>query len=230
MEFTHDQQAGLTRIVTVFLAENANLNLSALRTHEQCYIGNVLDSLALLDTLGVFLGEHWQTLPCKALDLGTGGGFPLLPLAFMLPAWSFIGLDATAKKVEALNRMVGSLELHNVKTVCGRSETVAHTPDYRASCDLVLSRAVAPLATLLEYSVPLTKVHGHCVFWKSMHIADELRMSLSACDALSVSLVHTHRYALPGSWGERQLLIYQKKAETRSVYPRGVGIPKGKPL
>lgn len=230
MEYSAHEREALDRLVDIFLAENTRLNLSALRSKEQCSIGNVLDSLAFLDVATALFGERGIEQRRDVIDLGTGGGFPLLPLAIMLPAWRCVGLDATRKKLNAVDRMVSALGLSNVSTVCGRSEVIAHDAGHRAKYDIVLARAVAPLSTLIEYCIPLTKLYGHCVFWKSMHVAEELRMALPACDALSAKLVQSYRYTLPGTWGERQLLVYQKNAPTPDVYPRAVGMPKGKPL
>lgn len=230
MELANNQREALDRLVDIFLAENARLNLSALRTKEQCAIGNVLDSLAFLDGARSLFGERWEEQERLVLDLGTGGGFPLLPLALMLPSWKFTGLDATLKKITAVDRMVSALGLSNVSTMCGRSEVIANDAGHRAKYDIVLARAVAPLSTLIEYCIPFTKLYGYCVFWKSMHVAEELCMALPACDALSAKLVQSYRYTLPGTWGERQLLVYQKTAPTLDVYPRKVGVPKEKPL
>lgn len=164
------------------------------------------------------------------LDLGTGGGFPLLPLAILFPEISFTGLDATKKKAEAVRRIVNKIGLTNVDLLIGRAEELGHDPLQREQYDVVLSRATAPLPTLLEFMSSFVKVYGHLLCWKSMHIADELLASIPARMALQVRLVDTVEYDLPGDWGKRQILVFEKTGKLAGKYPRGVGIPKTKPL
>ncbi len=217
----------LEMFTELFLVENSHINLSALRTDEQCWIGNVLDSIALLDILdSLFVVKRERFI----LDIGTGGGFPLFPLAIARPDIQFVGIDATRKKIDALERMKSKMNLTNIRLVVGRTEELAHHPELRERFDIVTARAVAPLSTLLEYSVPFTAIDGKCVFWKSLHIADEQRESVTAMKALHASLRTTHEYELPGGFGRRQLLIYEKNARTEERYPREVGVPKKEPL
>jgi 16S rRNA (guanine527-N7)-methyltransferase len=220
----------LKELTAAFLAENKKLNLSAFRTEEHCWVGNVLDSVAFLDIAPTVLGRNWAEQPVKLLDLGTGGGFPLLPLAVVLPEAKCVGVDAVKKKVDAVKRIAAELHLQNVELVCGRIETLARQPDFRACYDVATARAVAPISVLLEYMVPLLKVHGRCVLWKSKHIAEELRASVAATKALRAKLIENHTYALPGDWGERTLLVFEKTGPTPDEYPRDVGVPKHKPL
>jgi 16S rRNA (guanine527-N7)-methyltransferase len=217
----------LRALVLAFLLENAKLNLSAFRSPEHCWIGNVLDSLSLLDACKKIRGLH---IPTRLLDIGTGGGFPLLPLALSWPDCHCVGIDATAKKIDAVGRIVQEMDSKNVELLCGRSEELAHQKELRGSFDLVVSRAVAPLSVILEYSVPFLKVGGHCVFWKSSKIADELASSASAQRLLHTSFVGTYEYELPEDWGKRLLVVYKKNAGTPAEYPRENGIPKAKPL
>lgn len=220
------QKEELHRLVNVFLQENATLNLSAFRTQEMCWVGNVLDSLAVFD----FFAQCPKQKTKSLLDLGTGGGFPLLPLAICLPDTQFVGLDATQKKVNAVQRIADTLELRNVRLICGRAEELGRDARHRACYDAVTVRAVAPLNVLIEYAVPFLKIGGHLIVWKSMSIKQELADSLLARAELSCHLVHTHRYELPEGFGKRQLLVFEKTAKTPEKYPRGVGVAKKKPL
>lgn len=214
----------------VFLAENKKLNLSAFRTAEHCWVGNVLDSVAFVDIAPSVLGRNWAEHKARVLDLGTGGGFPLLPLAILLPEAQCIGVDAIRKKVDAVQRIASELQLKNTQLICGRVEQLAHQPEYRASFDMVTARAVAPISVLLEYMIPLLKIHGRCVLWKSRHIAEELRTSITASRQLRAKLTENYTYTLPGDWGERTLLVFEKTGPTPDEYPRAVGVPKQKPL
>lgn len=196
----------LRQLLTVFLEENKKLNLSAHRTEEECWILNILDSLAFLD-----LHYHLQPITYNLLDLGTGGGFPLLPLATTLPEHHFIGIDATRKKVEAVQRIVDALGLTNVHAYWGRAEALRKDPLHHEQYDIILARALEKLPELLPLCVPFAKPGGSIVLWKSMHIAEELQKSLAVQERLRCRLVHAHGYTLPGNFGERQLLVFQRE-------------------
>ena len=218
----HD--AALHELVRVFLAENEKVNLSALRTEDACWNGNVLDSLSLNE-----LPDLWKDAT-KILDLGTGGGFPLLPLAITHPDASFVGLDSIGKKMLAVQRIADAVRLKNVTTVADRAESLAHTKEHREQYDIVTSRAVAEISPLLEYCSGFVKAGGVIVLWKSLHIDEELAASSNAQKILGCPLETTHRYMLPGDWGERQLLIFRKQKPLSKEYPRPVGEAKKKPL
>lgn len=215
----------LRGLLRVFLAENEKLNLSALRTEERCWTGNILDSLGFLDTGWQLEAGSW-----KLLDIGTGGGFPLLPLAIAMPEVQCTGLDAVAKKIRAVERIAGTLGLRNVHTVTGRAEAIGRSSAHRQQYDVVTSRAVAPLPVLLEYTAPFVRDDGYVVLWKSMHCEAELDRSRRAQEILHCNLERTHRYTLPDLYGERQLLIFRKTAPTPEEFPREVGMAKRKPL
>ena len=221
---TDEQQKRLKELVKVFLEENKKLNLSALRNQEAVWIGNVLDSVVAMDL------ELFHVADQSILDIGTGGGFPLLPLAICKPDCRLIGLDSTEKKLDAIMRMANSLELTNVSVLHGRTEELAHDTAHRDTYDIVTARALAPLNVLVEYCAPFVKKGGHLVAWKSMKIDTELQESLLARAELSCHLKQTYEYELPGDWGKRQLLIFEKTANTHKKYPREVGLPKRKPL
>jgi len=220
-----DLESSLRQLNSVFLEENQNLNLSAFRTEELSLVGNVMDSLAVLDTSLLSMDSD-----VNILDIGTGGGFPLLPLAICCPQCRLTGFDATQKKVAAVERIAESLELNNVEVIAGRAEELGCDEAYREKFDLVLSRAVAPINTLLEYCAPFTKVKGHIVLWKSMKIEQELKDSLLARAELTCHLIDQYKYELPESFGKRQLLIFEKTFKTSDKYPRATGTPKKQPL
>ncbi|MBI1813099.1 16S rRNA (guanine(527)-N(7))-methyltransferase RsmG [Candidatus Peregrinibacteria bacterium] len=224
--FTQHQEGRLCKLVDIFLEENAKINLSALRTTEKCWIGNVLDSLALLE---IFPKSEVRSLK-STMDIGTGGGFPLFPLAISLPEATLTGVDATKKKIDAVDRIAKKFDLKNVHLICGRAETFGRDSKLRERFDIVTARAVAPVTVLLEYCAPFARVGGHIVLWKSMDIEEELEESKRAQEELSCALLEKHRYRLPKNYGERQLLVFRKTATTTGEFPRGVGVAKKKPL
>ena len=125
---------------------------------------------------------------------------------------------------------MSTLQLPNVRLVCGRTEELAHQPEYRETVDLVTARALAPLPVLLEYAVPFLRVGGFCAFWKSSKIADELQSSLTAQKLLGVSFAGTYEYELSAEFGKRLILFFRKNKSTPKDYPRQTGMPKAKPL
>ncbi|PIQ76934.1 16S rRNA (guanine(527)-N(7))-methyltransferase RsmG [Candidatus Peregrinibacteria bacterium CG10_big_fil_rev_8_21_14_0_10_49_24] len=219
-------QNQLKKLTALFLEENTKLNLSAFRTEEDCWHGNVLDSLAATELQYFSQAKEGA----RVLDIGTGGGFPLLPLAIAYPAIRFTGLDSTQKKIDAIGRIVTDMGLSNVELICGRTEELGCEAEYREQFDIVAARALAPLNTLLEYASPFVKPKGHIVCWKSMRIEQELKDSLLARAELSCQLIAQHTYALPEKWGQRQLIIFEKRGPIAVAYPRAVGIPKKSPL
>lgn len=220
-------EAKLQQLVTVFLEENKKLNLSAFRTAEHCWTGNVLDSLSFLQALEKIEGLK---TPETLLDIGTGGGFPLLPLAISLPNTHCSGIDSTKKKIDAVGRIVRILELRNVGLFSERLEDKARDKNFREKFDCVTARAVAPISVLLEYAVPFLKVGGFCVFWKSSKVAGELAASVNAQKALSVQFAGTYEYELSADFGKRLIVFFRKTKEASREFPRKVGIPKSNPL
>lgn len=220
-------ESRLRQLCETFLVENKKLNLSAFRSPEHCWVGNVLDSVALLQATDV---QPDLRKIHSLLDIGTGGGFPLLPLALCLPEVACTGMDATQKKIDAVGRIVEAVGISNVTLKCGRVESFAHNAELRETFDFVTARAVAPLSVLLEYSVSFLKVGGLCAFWKSTKVADELAMSATAQKLLSAPFAGTYTYALPEHWGERTIVFFKKTAATDKDYPRRTGVPKQKPL
>ncbi|MDA1209009.1 MAG: 16S rRNA (guanine(527)-N(7))-methyltransferase RsmG [bacterium] len=223
MTISPDLEKRLHELCTCFLEENAKLNLSAFRTEENCWVGNVLDSVAAID-LELFAGAK------NIADIGTGGGFPLLPLALLMPETKFTGIDSTQKKIDAIGRICDAMDIQNIQLLSGRLEDIGRDSAFREQFDVVTARAVAPLNTLLEYASPLVKMRGHILCWKSMTIDQELKDSLLARAELSCTLEKGYEYELPGDWGKRQILVLSKRGKIGKKYPREVGIPKKTPL
>lgn len=212
----------LRELMRFFLAENEQINLTALRTPEACWIGNILDSLAALDVIA----DDAKTL----IDVGTGGGFPLLPLAIAKPELTLTGIDSTNKKLEAIKRIAAKTHITNIRLIHERSEVLGQKKDHRETYDVVTARAVAPLNILLEYCSPFVHVKGQVILWKSLHIDEELKQAEKAMHEVRLDLIKQHRYTLPGDFGERQLLIFQKNSPLPRMYPREVGMAKTKPI
>lgn len=221
-----EKHDALHKLVGLFLAENAVTNLSALRTEEACFTGNVLDSLAF----ELFAKDAGLKEGNLLLDVGTGGGFPLLPIAIVHPSLRCSGLEAIAKKGAAVERMSRALGLANVGVIRDRTEPAGQDKKYRERFDVVTARAVAPLPVLLEYCAPFVKPGGNLVLWKSLQIEAELEESRHAQRILGLGTPLSVSYDLGGDWGSRQLLVYKKERTTPKEYPRKVGEAKHHPI
>ncbi|MBI5866195.1 MAG: 16S rRNA (guanine(527)-N(7))-methyltransferase RsmG [Planctomycetes bacterium] len=194
----------LSLFVTQLLLENERLNLTAIRTTERAWPLHVCDSLALRPLLA-----EWSCR--RVIDVGTGGGVPGLPLACVAPDIHFVLIDATRKKIDAVRRIAAALGLNNVEAVWGRSEQLASSKPWRASADLVVSRAVAKLPELSGYSAGLLKAGAHAAFQKSLEgIDDEITSSRQIASRGGLRWIETRRYALPPPHGDRGIVIYRK--------------------
>ncbi len=211
----------------IFLDENTRINLSAFRTEESCWAGNILDSLS---ALGIFPQPATSNSKLSLLDLGTGGGFPLLPLAISLPNIRFTGLDSTQKKMDAVRRIAKQMDLTNVELIAGRAEVLGHEKKFREQFNVVTARAVAEINVLLEYCSPLVKPGGKIVLWKSLNAGEELKASEKAQREFRCPFKESVVYELPGDFGKRQLLIFEKIGKLSEEYPRSVGTPKKNPV
>lgn len=183
-----------------------------------------LESIAL----GAALREREVLRPdSHVLDVGAGAGFPGVPLKIAWPGIHLTLIEATAKKTAFLTALVEALGLHDVAVLTGRAETLAHQPELRAQFDLVLARAVAPLPTLLELTLPFARVGGRVVTPKGSRAADEIAASSRALQALG-GRAFVVPFAVPGP--PQQLIAIQKLRATPPEYPRRPGVPAKTPL
>ncbi len=216
--------ARLVRFVELLLRENQRLNLTAIRDADEVWRLHVCESLALLPLVG-------ESRARRLLDLGTGGGIPGIPLACVCDDLEVTLLDATRKKLDAVERIVAELELSGVETLWGRAETLAHDQAYRAQFDVVTARAVAKLPTLVEYAAGFVRPGGHCWFAKSVDAVErEVEQARRAAGQCALRYVKTHRFTLPGGHGERAIVVYEKHGCLGTDLPRSQGRPRRKPL
>src|SRR6266498_3437560 len=159
---------------------NTHVNLTAITTPEEVLTRHFLDSLSVL--------KVYNKPRARLLDIGSGAGFPGLPLKIVRPAWEITLLEATGKKVTFLRHVIETLRLDGITVVQGRAEELAHKAAYRVKFDLVTARAVASLATLLEYSAPFCRVGGRIIFFKKGDLADELVQGKRAASQLGATL------------------------------------------
>lgn len=174
----------------------------------------------------------WKKSGGTILDLGTGGGFPALPLALYFPDRKVFAVDAKGKSVDFVQRIGAQLRLTNLRTVLARAEELGHQKKFRESIDLVVCRAVASVRVLVEYCLPLVRVGGFVLLYKGPNLDEELAESGEAFQKLMVgkSDWSLHRLDPPLTPFSRGFVLIEKKQATPSAYPRRNGVPSSKPL
>ncbi|MCR4405917.1 MAG: 16S rRNA (guanine(527)-N(7))-methyltransferase RsmG [Anaerolineae bacterium] len=221
------------------VAWNARFNLTAITDYEQVQVRHFLDSLscvrALVGTdylLPVTLAGPALRLarPLTCIDVGSGAGFPGLPLKIVFPRLHLTLLEATGKKVTFLEHMVERLGLEEVMVIKGRAEELGQMPGHRERYDLVLARAVAELPALAEYLLPLCRLGGLCIAQKGIEAQAEVASAQAALAILGGELRRIIPVELPGLAETRHLVVLEKTARTPEKYPRRPGMPTKRPL
>ncbi|MDO4772956.1 MAG: 16S rRNA (guanine(527)-N(7))-methyltransferase RsmG [Bacillota bacterium] len=213
------------RYIHMLLEANRGMNLTGANTVEELTERHVKDSLALLDFVELREGM-------RVLDMGTGAGFPGIPLAIQTDA-SFVLVDSLKKRVDFLSKVCEELELRNVALSDLRAEEFLRVPAYRESFDIVVSRALAPLNLLLEYTIPGLKVGGKFYSYKSSNLEEEICSAETALQVLRSEITYAFDYTVRDGKGEEihlKILEITKREVTDAKYPRRVGVPAKRPL
>ena len=218
-----EEQIRLFEIYYQTLVEwNAKINLTAITDPQGAAVKHFTDSLSLLKY--VDLPEN-----CKVIDIGTGAGFPGVVLKIVRQDIQLTLLDSLKKRFIFLEELLNSLDL-SAEMIHGRAEEYGQNEKYRESFDFAVSRAVARLNTLSEYSLPFVRLSGKFVSFKGSDADEELSISKSAVNTLGGKILNIHRFELPYDGGSRALIEIEKVRPTLDKYPRHNKLIKSKPL
>ena len=204
----------------LLLEYNEKYNLTAICEPKDIYIKHFCDSI---------LPENLFTKGAKVVEIGSGGGFPSLPLKIVRDDLSFTLIESTGKKCNFLNAAVDSLNLDGVQVLNIRAEEGGRSENLREKFDIATARAVAKLNTLCEYCLPLVKVGGLFIAYKGA-CENELEESGSAINILGGKVQFVKTYSLPEDGGKRTVIVIKKVSATPTKYPRGRGLERKKPL
>ncbi|WP_161882272.1 16S rRNA (guanine(527)-N(7))-methyltransferase RsmG [Deinococcus alpinitundrae] len=209
------------------LEGNAQMNLTALTAESDIILKHFIDSLTCY--LGGWLGETIQP-SVRLLDLGSGAGFPALPLAIVYPQLQILAVDATRKKTEYIARTAARLQLGQVQVLAGRAESLGRDPAHREQYQRVVTRAVATLPVLAELCLPLLETDGLLIAQKGQLTPEEQDAGHRAAAELGGELFHVKHFELPITGDPRSLVVMRKLRPTPARYPRREGVPGKQPL
>ncbi|MCW2278275.1 16S rRNA (guanine(527)-N(7))-methyltransferase RsmG [Heliophilum fasciatum] len=231
LALTDQQKDQVQHYIQQMLQINGVMNLTAITDPAGVAEKHIADSLSLLTLpLNKAINELINTDQLSVADMGTGAGFPGLPLAIVRPQWHVSLMDSLQKRCRFLTDVKDQLGLANVSVYSGRAEEIGQQEKHRAKYNLVLSRAVARMSVLNEYCLPLLKTGGMFVAFKGPDGESELLEAERSIALLGAKLVAVHTLSLPLSGDQRTMIILQKIKTTPSLYPRKPGIPAKQPL
>ena len=210
---------------TSLIETNKKVNLTRITEKDDVYLKHFFDSITPLFTFGEIFTKS-QTL----CDVGAGAGFPSIPLKIMVPELRVTIVDSLGKRLKFLQELVTQLDLKNVALVHGRAEDVGQNKQYREQFDIVTARAVANMAVLSEYCLPLVKKNGNFIALKGPKAEDELNSSQKALKTLGGKTTVVKELQLPHSSEDRTLILVKKVQATPKKYPRQAGTPHRKPI
>lgn len=220
LDIAEKESKNLYKYMLLMLEWNENVNLTAITEEKEIIYKHFIDSLSV---------NKYLTNKEKIMDIGTGAGFPGIPLKIFNEDLNFILVDSLNKRINFLEEVKNELNLNKLELVHARAEELAKNKNYRENMDIVVSRAVARLRILAEYMLPFVKKNGICICMKGPNIEEEIEESKKSLEILGGKIEKIEHIILPGDL-ERNIILIRKIKETPSRYPRKAGTPVKQPL
>ena len=219
--FNEKQIKQFYNYMNLLLEWNEKINLTAITEPEEIVIKHFIDSL----TINKYIEKNKNLA-----DIGTGAGFPGIPLKIYRTDLKITLVDSLNKRINFLNEVIDNLELQDITTIHSRVEDFGKDKKYREKYDYVTARAVANLSTLSEYLIPIVKVNGKCICMKGSEIEEEVNTSKAAINILGGKIEKIDSFNLPDTDIDRNIVIIDKINSTPNKYPRRAGMPSKEPL
>ena len=221
IDITSEEVCKFFEYMNLLLECNKNVNLTAITEPNDVVLKHFVDSL----TINKYIKENK-----KVIDIGTGAGFPGVPLGIYRKDTSILLMDSLNKRIKFLEDVCEKIELSNVKTIHARAEELAKQGEYREQFDYATSRAVASLNVLLEYMLPFVKIGGYCICMKGSNVLNEIENAQKALDILGGTIEKIDKFCLPESDIIRNVILIKKIRNTPNKYPRKAGAPSREPI
>lgn len=221
IDINNEQIEKFHKYMEMLVEWNERMNLTAITEPVDIIDKHFIDSITI---------EKYLKKGAKVIDVGTGAGFPGVPLGIIREDLNITLMDSLNKRINFLDEVIRVNKLSNIDTVHSRAEELSRDSDFRAKYDVVTSRAVASLNVLLEYMIPFAKVGGYCVCMKGSNIDEELENSKKALEVLNAKIEKIDTFKLPGNEYGRNIIVIKKIGETPKKYPRKPGTPAKEPI
>ena len=223
LDITKEQEEQFVKYYELLIKKNKVMNLTSITDFNEVLVKHFIDSLSIVKVVDM-------TKVKELIDVGTGAGFPGVPIKIMYPHIHLVLADSLMKRVKFLEESCFMIGLRNTDCIHGRAEDLGQDKKYREQFDLCVSRAVANLSTLSEYCVPFVKKGGNFVAYKAGGVENEIEAGLGAIGKLGGKLAQKIEFTLPESDSKRVLLRVEKETSTNIRYPRKAGLPAKEPL
>ena len=227
IQLTQEQKEQLIKYYEYLIEKNKVMNLTAITDYEEVLLKHFLDSLSLVKVQD-FIPEKLSGK--TVIDIGTGAGFPGIPLKIAFPELGIVLLDSLNKRINFLDEVIEMLQLRKIEAVHGRAEDYARQKEFRENFDFCVSRAVANLSTLSEYCLPFVKQGGYFISYKSGKIEEELSNAENAVKVLGGNVKEVVKFSLMDTDMDRSFVVVEKKKTTPKRYPRKAGLPSKEPI